>query len=104
MSKSVDGEMLFSGLDLNVNKGDKIALISKNSLATTALYEILNGNDNADTGEFAFGQTITTGYLPTDNEHFFETDLSLMDWLAQFTKSEDDVFHPWLSWQDVVFG
>ena len=71
MSKSLDGEMLFSNLNLNVNKGDKIALISKNDLATSALYEILNGISDPDSGDFKFGQTITTGYLPNENEEFF---------------------------------
>ena len=71
MSKSIDGELLFSGLNLNVTKGDKIALLCKNDLATTALYEILNGLDQPDVGDFTFGQTITTGYLPNENESFF---------------------------------
>ena len=72
MSKSLDGEVLFSDLNLNVTKGDKIALLCKNDLATTALYEILNGLDQPDSGDFHFGQTITTGYLPNENAKFFE--------------------------------
>lgn len=94
LSKSLDGEMLFSGLNLNVTKGDKIAIISKNSLATTALYEILNGEMEADSGDFTFGQTITTGYLPNENAHFFEEslDLNLIDWLRQFSANKDEVY------------
>ncbi len=92
MSKSLDGEMLFSNLDLNVNRGDKIALISKNDLATTAFYEILNGNINPDSGDFKFGQTITTGYLPNENEHFFNEKQSLIDWLREFSDNKDEVY------------
>lgn len=93
MSKSLDGEVLFKDLNLNVNKGDKIAVISRNSLATTALYEILNDEMQADSGEHSFGQTITTGYLPNENSEFFEAvDLNLIDWLRQFSAEKDEVY------------
>jgi len=92
MSKSLDGEVLFSGLDLNVTKGDKIALLSSNSLATTALYDVLNGLDKQDTGEFNFGQTITTAHLPNENEEFFKDKLNLIDWLRQFSANKDEVY------------
>ena len=92
MSKSLDGEMLFSNLNLNVTKGDKIALLSKNDLATSALYEILNGISDPDSGDFKFGQTITTGYLPNENEEFFNDKQSLIDWLRQFSSNKDEVY------------
>ena len=92
MSKSMDGEVLFNNLNLNVNRGDKIALISKNDLATTAFYEILNGISQPDTGDFHFGQTITTGYLPNENEEFFKEKQSLIDWLRQFSANKDEVY------------
>ena len=93
MSKTLDGEVLFSGLNLNVSKGDKITLLAKNGLATTALYEILNGNQQPDSGEFKFGQTITTGYLPNENAEFFEEDNSnLIDWLRQYSANKDEVY------------
>jgi len=92
MSKSLDGELLFSNLDLNVSRGDKIALISKNDLATTALYEILNGLSEPDNGDYKFGQTITTGYLPNENEEFFKEKQSLIDWLRQFSANKDEVY------------
>jgi len=92
MSKSMDGEVLFNNLNLNVNRGDKIALISKNDLATTAFYEILNGITQPDTGDFHFGQTITTGYLPNENEEFFKEKQSLIDWLRQFSSNKDEVY------------
>ena len=92
MSKSLDSELLFSNLNLNVSRGDKIALISKNDLATTALYEILNGIISPDSGDFKFGQTITTGYLPSENKEFFEEKQSLIDWLRQFSSNKDEVY------------
>jgi len=92
MSKSLDGEVLFSNLNLNVTKGDKIALLAKNSLATTALYEILNGHEQPDSGEYKFGQTITTGYLPNENAEFFEENLNLIDWLRQYSANKDEVY------------
>jgi ATPase subunit of ABC transporter with duplicated ATPase domains len=92
MSKSLDGEVLFSNLNLNVSKGDKIALIGKNDLATSAFYDILNGISKADEGDFHFGQTITTGYLPNENEEFFHEKQSLIDWLRQFSTNKDEVY------------
>ncbi|MCB0762083.1 MAG: ATP-binding cassette domain-containing protein [Flavobacteriales bacterium] len=92
LSKSMGGELLFSGVDLNVNRGDKIAVISDNGLATTAFYEILAGNMKADSGKFEFGQTITTGYLPTSNEEFFNENLNLIDWLRQFSDNKDEEY------------
>lgn len=90
LSKSIDGRPLFSGLDFMVNKGDKIAFLSKDSLAITALFEILNEEEKADAGTFKFGQTITTAYLPNENEEFFKSDLNLIDWLRQYTEGEKD--------------
>lgn len=94
LAKSLDGEPLFKDVNINVNKGDKIAVIGRNSLAVTAFFEILNGNMQADSGEFSFGQTITTAYLPNNNDKFFESKLNLVDWLRQFTDNPeaDDVF------------
>lgn len=90
LSKRQEGKALFSGLDLFVNRGDKIAVLSKDSSATTAFYEILMGNQTADSGEFKFGQTITTSYLPNDNAAFFDTSDNLVDWLRQFATGEKD--------------
>lgn len=93
LSKQMDGVSLFHNLEFRVNKGDKIAVISDNSLATTALFEILMGNDQQDAGTFQFGQTITPTYLPNENEEFFKVDLNLIDWLRQFAEGEaDDVY------------
>lgn len=92
MSCSSDGEVLFKDLNLNVTKGDKIAFISDNGLATTKLFEILNGNDEADEGEFHFGQTITTAYLRSDNEEYFTGNDTLIDWLRQYSTNKDEVY------------
>ncbi|CAE7636739.1 ykpA [Symbiodinium sp. KB8] len=93
LSKTVDGIPLFNNLEFRVNKGDKIAFLSDSSLATTALFQILMGELQADSGEFKYGQTITTTYLPNENEEFFDVDLNLIDWLRQFAEGEaDDVY------------
>lgn len=90
LSASVDGELLFKGVDLNMAKGDKIVLFSKDSRATTAFYEILNGNQTADSGKFDWGVTTNQAYLPGDNHSFFENDYTLVDWLRQYAKTEEE--------------
>lgn len=90
LSASIDGEVLFKGVDLNMAKGDKIVLFSKDSRATTAFYEILNGNQDADAGNFDWGVTTNQAYLPVENHSFFESDLSLVDWLRQWVKTEEE--------------
>lgn len=90
LSASVDGELLFKDVHLNMAKGDKIVLFSKDSRATTAFYEILNGNQNADSGTFDWGITTNQAYLPAENHSFFENDLSLVDWLRQYAKTEEE--------------
>jgi ATPase subunit of ABC transporter with duplicated ATPase domains len=90
LSASIDGELLFKNVDLNMAKGDKIVLFSKDSRATTAFYEILNGNQKADSGTFDWGVTTNQAYLPGDNHSFFESDYSLVDWLRQWVKTEEE--------------
>jgi ATPase subunit of ABC transporter with duplicated ATPase domains len=90
LAKSVEGEMLFKGLDFIVNKGDKIAFVSKSSVALTAFFEILSGNDTADSGEFVFGTTISSAYLPNENHGFFQEKLPLIDWLRQYAQTEEE--------------
>jgi ATPase subunit of ABC transporter with duplicated ATPase domains len=90
LAKSVDGKSLFKGLTITVNKGDKIAFISRNSVALTALFEILNGRMKADTGEFNCGTTITTAYLPNDNHEYFTDKLPLIDWLRQYAQTDEE--------------
>ena len=90
LSASIDGEILFTGVDLNMAKGDKIVLFSKDSRATTAFYEILNGHQQPDSGQFDWGVTTNQAYLPVDNHSFFENDYSLVDWLRQWAKTEEE--------------
>ena len=90
LSKSVDGEVLFKDLNFTLNKGDKVAIVSKNSVAITAFFEIMNQKLSPDTGEFLYGTTITTSYLPNDNTLFFADNLSLMDWLRQYAQTDEE--------------
>lgn len=90
MSKSIDGQNLFSKFNLNVSKGDKIAFISKNALAITSLFRILMGEDQADEGTFEYGTTIKQSFLPNDNTEFFNTDDSLVDWLRQYAETDEE--------------
>ena len=90
LSATIEGEVLFKGVDLNMAKGDKIVLFSKDSRATTAFYEILNGNQKSDSGTFDWGVTTIQSYLPAENHSFFESDDSLVDWLRQWVKTEEE--------------
>ena len=91
LASSVDGEVLFKNVDLNMAKGDKVVIFSKDSRATTAFYEILNGNQTADAGTFDWGITTNQSYLPNDNSQFFtDGSLNLVDWLRQFVKTEEE--------------
>ncbi|MDQ6471853.1 ABC-F family ATP-binding cassette domain-containing protein [Flavobacterium sp. LHD-80] len=90
LSASVDGEVLFKDINLNMAKGDKIVLFSKDSRATTAFYEILNNEQKADSGSFDWGITTNQAYLPAENHKYFENDLSLVDWLRQYAKTEEE--------------
>ncbi|MGV2452523.1 MULTISPECIES: ABC-F family ATP-binding cassette domain-containing protein [Chryseobacterium] len=90
LEKTKDGELLFSNVDLNLKKGDKVAVLSKNSLAITEFFEILAGNVEADKGTVAWGVTTNQSHMPLDNTNFFQEDLSLVDWLRQFTKNDEE--------------
>jgi ATPase subunit of ABC transporter with duplicated ATPase domains len=84
LSKSVDGKPLFSNINFDVVKGQKIAFLSKNPLALTTFFEIINGRVQPNAGKYEWGTTITSAYLPNDNTEFFTGSLNLMDWLRQF--------------------
>jgi ATPase subunit of ABC transporter with duplicated ATPase domains len=92
LSKTVNGETLFKDLNFTVEKNDKIAILSKNPRAITSFFEIINGNGKPDTGTFEWGQTITTAYLPLDNEEFFKKKISLIDWLGQYSEDTSEMF------------
>lgn len=87
---SEDGDLLFKDVNLNLAKGDKVALISRDARATTAFYQIVNGNKKADSGVFQWGVTTLQSYLPADNSDFFNENISLVDWLRQWAKTEEE--------------
>lgn len=91
LTKTVNGEVFFKNISFMINKGDKIAVLSKNSLATAAFYEIINGNDKEFEGEFKFGVTISLAYIPNDNSTFFiDKDENLVNWLRKYSQTEAD--------------
>ena len=79
-----DGNVLFDNVSFNIEKGQKVVFLSRNPKAMTALFEIVNGNKEADAGTFKWGITITTAYLPLDNTEYFQSDMNLVDWLSQY--------------------
>src|SRR5690606_38605873 len=90
LAASVDGEVLFKDVNFNMAKGDKVVVFSKDSRATTAVYEILNNKLQPDAGKFEWGITTSQSYLPADNHDFFQDDLTLVDWLRQWAKTEEE--------------
>ena len=84
-----DGTVLFDNVNFTIEKGQKTVFLSHNPKAMTALFEIINGNRKADAGEYKWGVTITTAYLPLDNTEFFQSDLNLVDWLSQYGKGNE---------------
>ncbi|MFK8280556.1 ABC-F family ATP-binding cassette domain-containing protein [Capnocytophaga canimorsus] len=90
LSASIDGEILFQKVDINLAKDDKVAVISKDSRATTAFYQILNEKQQPDSGKFQWGVTTSQSYLPVDNSEYFNNDYSLVDWLRQWAKTEEE--------------
>ncbi|MDE7110367.1 MAG: ATP-binding cassette domain-containing protein [Muribaculaceae bacterium] len=92
LSASIDGEVLFSDVNFQIEKGDKVAFLSHDPRAMTALFEIINGRRQPDSGTYEWGQTITTAYLPLDNSEFFNTDMNLVDWLCQFSNDSSEIY------------
>ncbi|MBG6234528.1 ATPase subunit of ABC transporter with duplicated ATPase domains [Pedobacter sp. CAN_A7] len=91
LSKSAHGEVLFKNVNFMVNKGDKIAVISQNSLATTAFYQVLTGRDADYTGDFKYGVTINVADIPNDNSDYFNgKDMNLVDWLREYSDTDKD--------------
>ena len=90
LAASIDGDLLFQNVDINLAKGDKVVVYSRDSRATTAFYEILNNNEKPDAGKFDWGITTTQSYLPLDNSEFFNNKLTLVDWLRQWATTEEE--------------
>jgi ATPase subunit of ABC transporter with duplicated ATPase domains len=97
LNKSVDGRVLFKDVTFTVNKGDKIAFLSRDPLAVTMLFDIINKEAQADSGKFEWGTTVTKAYLPIENSEYFDKPLNLMDWLRQYVPPHvTDVDEPFL--------
>ncbi len=92
LTASVDGDLLFKDVNFQIEKGDKVCFLSHDPRAMTALFEIINGRRKADEGQYEWGQTITTAYLPLDNSEFFDTDMNLVDWLCQFSDDSSEIY------------
>ena len=90
LEKTKDGELLFSNINLNLKKGDKVAVISRNSLAITEFFQIISGTTEADKGTYNWGVTTNQSYMPLDNTDYFQDDANLVDWLRQFTKNDEE--------------
>ena len=85
-----EGEMLFKNIDINLAKGDKAVILSKDSRASSTFFEIIKGQKEMDAGTYQWGVTTNQSYLPADNSMFFETNISLVDWLRQWSKTEEE--------------
>lgn len=91
-AKAADGTVLFKDISFSINKGDKIAVLGSSGLTTTKFFEILTNHEKPEKGEFKWGVTITTAYLPNDNSSFFNVDLNLIDWLRQYSAEKDETY------------
>ncbi len=89
---STDGNPYFTDITFTLNKGDKVAVISRDHTAISTFFDILNGEETADSGSFTWGTTITKSYLPNDNSGFFKGDYNLIDWLRQYSKDKDETY------------
>ncbi|MDD4010537.1 MAG: ATP-binding cassette domain-containing protein [Sphaerochaetaceae bacterium] len=92
ISKSIDGEPILTDYDLEVLPGDKIAFVGPNHYAKTVLFEIISGQMECDSGTYEWGVTTSVGYFPKDNSRYFQQEISIMDWLAQFSEEKDETF------------
>lgn len=92
LTKSFNGSVLFKDLSFSVQKDDKIAFLSRDTRAMTALFRIIKGHEEADSGSFTWGQTILKAYLPLEYDHLFTNDLTLVDWLAQYTEDTTELY------------
>ena len=90
LSASIEGETLFENVNINLAKGDKVVVYSKDSRATSAFYEIINGKQEPLSGKYNWGVTTNQSYLPLDNSEYFDNDLTLVDWLRQWAKTEEE--------------
>lgn len=89
---AIDGKPFFSDISFRLDKNDKVAFLSRDAKAVTAFFQVITGEENADSGEYVWGSTITRSYLPNDNSKYFTADYNLIDWLRQFSKDKEETF------------
>lgn len=92
LSKAIDGQIMFKDVSITLEKGDKVALIGRNDLSKTTLFQILTGKLKADEGTFKWGASTSQAYFPKENNEFFERDFTIIDWLRQFSKEQDEQY------------
>jgi len=92
LGKTIDGKCLFKDVEFSVERDDKIVFLSRDSRAMTSLLEIIIGNEKPTEGDFSWGQTITSAYLPVDNSAFFDTEMTIIDWLGQYSSDSSETF------------
>jgi ATPase subunit of ABC transporter with duplicated ATPase domains len=92
LSKTIEGEVILKNLDLQINKGDKIALVGPNNYAKTVFMQIISGEMEADSGTYDWGVTTTQSYFPKDNTEYFNTDMNMTDWLRQYSEEQDESY------------
>ncbi len=92
LKKTLDGDLLFTDITFMLDKGDKVAFISKTGLAVSTFFKILMGEEKQDAGKFKWGVTINAAYLPNDNSKYFDVDLNLVDWLRQYSEEKDESY------------
>jgi len=91
-SKSIEGKFLFKDVEFTIEKGEKVIFLSKDPRAMSSFFDIINGITQADSGEYNWGTTITTAYLPLDHNEFFQKEITLIDWLAQYSSDTSEIF------------
>jgi len=92
LSKTIDGKKVIDNVSFTLTKDDKVAFVGDNAIGISTLFAILAGEMKPDTGEIKYGQTITTAYFPKDNSEYFKSDVTLLDWLREYSKEKDDTF------------
>ena len=92
LSKQIEGDVLFKNVEFTIEKGEKVIFLSRDPRAMTSLFNIINNEEKADSGSFEWGVTITSAYLPVDHNSFFQEDITLRDWLAQYSPDTSEIF------------
>ncbi len=92
LSKQIEGDLLFKNVEFTIEKGEKVIFLSRDPRAMTSLFDIINGEQKADSGSFEWGVTITSAYLPVDHNSFFQEEITLKDWLAQYSPDTSEIF------------